>query len=250
MSLTDFFNNLTDIFGNETVMTIASIVFFTLLSVGFSFFFIRRIRSSYGGESIKNGVTATATISRIWDTGTTINDDPLAGIELQVQPPNEPSFTAECKQIVDRLQVGYFQPGKIVTVSYDPTNHKKIHIIEVNTATIPDVVQSVMGPQAPATPAAIQQRLEQIDAANEALLKIGQPAPAQVLNYMDWNVHVNGENPAVTLQVQVNPPGKPPFMAQVTAVIAASSIPRYQPGCTIWVKYDPTNFTKVAIDHS
>jgi hypothetical protein len=155
------------------------------------------------------------------------------------------------------LQVVYFQPGQAVTVSYDPVNPKKIHITEVGaenggttSMTEGKPAAGIPGMPADATPAAIELELKQVDAANQVLMVTGQPAPAQVTNYMDWNVHINGENPAVTLLLQVNPPGKPPFMAQVIGVIAAASIPKYQPGCTIWVKYDPNNLTKVTIDHS
>ena len=97
-------------------------------------FIIRFIRGTYGSGEVKDGVTATATITRIWDTGTTINENPLAGIQLEVKPANEAPFTVETKQIVNRLEVGYFQPGQTVTVSYNPTDHKKIHIIGLEAA--------------------------------------------------------------------------------------------------------------------
>ena len=38
--------------------------------------------------------------------------------------------------------------------------------------------------------------------------------------------------------------------AQASGVIAVASVPKFQPGCAIWVKYDPNNLTRVTIDHS
>ncbi len=251
--------------------------FVLVVSIGAPIFFMRFVKGNYGSGGVKNGVTATATITRMWDTGTTINDSPLAGLELQVTPPGGGApFTAQTKQMINRLQVGYFQPGQTVTVSYDPANPKKIHITEVGggasapaqayAAAAAPVAQAMAGAAYPAAagmpgmpgiqgmpqmnPALVEQQLKQIDAANQALMATGQSAPAQVLAYMDWNVHVNGENPAVTLQLQVNPPGRPSFNAQASGVIVASSVPRYQVGSTIWVKYDPNNLTRVTIDHS
>ncbi len=250
MSLSDFFNS--------SAFWIIFIVVIVAISIAAPILFMRGIRNSYGFGNLKNGVTAAATIQRVWDTGTTINESPLVGLELQVTPPNGAPFTVKCKQMVNRLQVGYFQPGQTITISYDPTNPKKLHITEVGVAANTgaagtagaQVATGIPGLPAQASPAAVDQLLMQIDAANQVLMSTGQPAPALVLSCLDWNVHVNGENPAVTLRLQVNPPGKPPFLAEASGVIAAVSVPKYQPGCTIWVKYDPNNLTKVTINHS
>jgi hypothetical protein len=248
--------SLSDFFTGSTFWTIFT-VFIIAISIVASIVFTRVIRNSYGSSNIKNGVTAPATITRMWDTGTTINENPLVGLELQVTPLNGAPFTVECKQMVSRLQVGYFQPGQTVSVSYDPAKPKKLHITEVGAANAGaagmagvQVAAGIPGMPVDATPAAVELQLQQIDAANQVLMATGQSAPAQVTSYMDWNVHVNGENPAVTLLLQINPPGKPPFMAQASGVIAVASVPKFQPGCTIWVKYDPNNLTKVTIDHS
>ncbi|RPI23372.1 MAG: hypothetical protein EHM70_22595 [Chloroflexota bacterium] len=249
---------ISDLLGGATPWIIFGVcltAFVVVVSIAAPLFFIRFVRGSYGPGGVKNGVTATATITRMWDTGTTINDNPLAGFELQVMPPNGAPFTAETKQMVNRLQVGYFQPGQTVTVSYNPANPNKIHITGVGAAAGAPApayqgATGTPGMQPQMNPAVIEQQLRQIDADNEVLRATGQPAPAQVISYMDWNVHVNGENPAVTLQLQVTPPGKPAFMAQASGIISVSSVPKFQPGCTIWVKYDPTNLTRVTIDHS
>lgn len=219
-----------------------------VLVIGVTFFAIRWIRNAYGGGGVQNGVSAPATITSMWDTGTTINNNPLVGFKLQVLPPGGTPFEAECKQMISRLQVGVLQPGAAVTVSYDPNNPKKIHITGQAQQAGPSVPGSPIQPQM--DQAAVSQKLQQIDAANEVLRISGQPAQAQILRYTDWNVLVNGDNPAVTLQLQVMPAGKPQFMAETSGVIAAASISKYQPGCTIWVKYDPNNLTRVAIDHS
>ncbi|MGB7539725.1 MAG: hypothetical protein WBM17_14380, partial [Anaerolineales bacterium] len=52
---------------------------------------------------IKNGVTAQAKVLKVWDTGTSINDNPQIGMLLEVAPSLGVSFQAEAKTIVSRL---------------------------------------------------------------------------------------------------------------------------------------------------
>jgi len=233
------------------IMTIILGVGFTLLmaivGIAITVGIILWIRKSYGSGAVDKGVSAPATILRIWDTGTTINENPLVGFQLQVTPEYGEPFQAECKQMVSRLEVGNVQPGGSVTVSYDPKNPKKIKITGLNAPVYP-----YGAPAAPAqaNPTELQRKLEKIDADNQAIVASGQSAQAEVMRYSDWNVKVNGDNPAVTLQLRVLPPGQSPFMAEVSGVISVSSVPRFQPGRTIWVKYDPNDLTRVAIEHS
>jgi hypothetical protein len=230
------------------VLGVGFTVLMAVVGVAITIFVIIWLRKSFGGGPVKNGVNAPATILRIWDTGTTINNNPLVGLELEVTPPYGQPFQAECKQMISRLEVGLFQPGMPVSVSYDPSNPKKIHITAMNALAIPQYGMPVS--QAQMDPAEMQRKIAQIDAENESLLVRGQSAQAEITRYTDWNVKVNGENPAVTLQLRVMPVGKPVFMAEASGLISVTSVPKYQPGKTIWVKYDPNNLTKVSIDHS
>ena len=45
-------------------------------------------------ELQENGVVARATIQEIWDTGWTVNDNPVIGMKVLVLPPDRPAFTA------------------------------------------------------------------------------------------------------------------------------------------------------------
>jgi len=49
---------------------------------------------------LKTGVPATATITRIWDTGVTINNNPEIGVELQVTPSTGMPFVAQTKKYI------------------------------------------------------------------------------------------------------------------------------------------------------
>lgn len=82
---------------------------------------------AFGGgmtpELQQSGVFATAQVLEIWDTGWTINDDPVIGMRVRVQPPDRPDFEATIqKTTVSRIAVAQFQPGAVIPVRFDPSN--------------------------------------------------------------------------------------------------------------------------------
>jgi hypothetical protein len=60
---------------------------------------------------------------KVWDTGTTINQDPLVRMVLEVHPPGGAPFQAETERLVSRLQIPQIQPGMVVEVKYDPATN-------------------------------------------------------------------------------------------------------------------------------
>jgi hypothetical protein len=66
------------------------------------------------------GLPARAKILKIWDTGTTINQNPVVGMLLEVHPPGGATFEAETEQLISRLQIPAIQPGMELEVKYDP----------------------------------------------------------------------------------------------------------------------------------
>jgi hypothetical protein len=81
---------------------------------------------------IRNGVTAPAKILKVWDTGTSINDDPQIGMLLEITPSLGASFQAEAKTIVSRLNAAFVQPGITAKVIFDPEKPKRIQVLEVH----------------------------------------------------------------------------------------------------------------------
>jgi hypothetical protein len=82
---------------------------------------------------IKNGIIAQAKVLKVWDTGTTINDDPQIGLLLEVTPASDVPFQAETKTLVSRLTVALVQPGVPVEVKYDPQNPKRLRVEAIHT---------------------------------------------------------------------------------------------------------------------
>jgi hypothetical protein len=101
--------------------------------------------------TIKNGVTARAKVLKVWDTGTTINDNPQIGMLVEVSPSMGSVFQAEAKTIVSRLNAALVQPGIAAKVVYDPGNLKRIQVLEVD-----------VGSTAPSNAVARMEELEQL----------------------------------------------------------------------------------------
>ena len=69
----------------------------------------------------ENGEAASARILEIWDTGITVNDDPVIGLKVEVTRGDGSDYTATIpKSLVSRVDIPRFQPGATVPVRIDP----------------------------------------------------------------------------------------------------------------------------------
>lgn len=73
-----------------------------------------------------SGQSAMARVVRIWDTGMTLNGNPVVGFRLEVRPEGAEPFEAETKAVVGRLDVPQVQPGALLPVKYDPNDHTRV----------------------------------------------------------------------------------------------------------------------------
>ncbi len=72
------------------------------------------------------GIAATATVIDIWDTGMTLNDNPVVGFNLSVQPPDGEAYTAQTRGLVSRLHIPRIQPGAVLPVAIDPADRSRV----------------------------------------------------------------------------------------------------------------------------
>jgi hypothetical protein len=79
-------------------------------------------------ELQKTGVSASAVILKVSDTGMTVNDDPVALLDLEVHPEKGEPFKAQSKCLIPRLDVPQFQPGHTVPVRFDPADHRRVAV--------------------------------------------------------------------------------------------------------------------------
>jgi hypothetical protein len=83
---------------------------------------------SQARELQQAGVAAQARIIKIWDSGMTLNLDPVVWFELIVYPDGQPPYTATTKSPISRLDVPRFQPGARVPVRYDPADPARVSL--------------------------------------------------------------------------------------------------------------------------
>ncbi|HEX7184498.1 MAG TPA: DUF3592 domain-containing protein [Thermoanaerobaculia bacterium] len=73
------------------------------------------------------GDPAEAEILRVWDTGMTLNDDPVIGMEVEVQPLEGERYRAVIpKSVISRIAIPRFQPGALIAVRYDPRDLSRV----------------------------------------------------------------------------------------------------------------------------
>ena len=203
----------------------------------------------------KSGIGATAKVMEVNDTGVTVNNSPQIKLLLEVYPPNGQTYLIETKQLISRLQTAMFQPGSVLPVLIDPEDKNLISLDYEGKASRtsggninPGVVPS--GPWAGMSQQDAERKLVDIDTRNKEIFSYGTSSKAIVTKYTWLGIYVNGQNPAVELDVQVLPSDRPAFAATVIGVIMEQSVPKYQIGEEIYVKYDQSNTTKVTIEHS
>jgi hypothetical protein len=81
------------------------------------------------GTLVGGGQPAVGTVLSVSDTGTTLNDDPLASLRLRVEPADgSASFEAVARRLVSRLAVP--RPGDRFRVEYDPADQTRLAIGE------------------------------------------------------------------------------------------------------------------------
>jgi hypothetical protein len=69
----------------------------------------------------ESGLPATAKILDLWDTGITVNDDPVISLRVEVSRPDGSVYSVIIpKSLVSRLDLPRFQPGSTVSVRIDP----------------------------------------------------------------------------------------------------------------------------------
>jgi hypothetical protein len=227
---------------NLMLSTALPIIIFTIVTIVVVMFIVRRFTGP-DKQLLATGETAQATVMQIWDTGVSINDNPRVGLLLEVHPANRPAYQVKTAQTVSRLQTSLYQPGQTLEVKIDPNDQKKIAITAVISSGTPG-----MAPVAQV--AQIQQTLLATEQMYNAVRSMGVAAQAAVLAATDMGVRVGDTASIMKLSVQVQPTDRPAFQAETQGAISDASRAKYQPGSTVWVKFNPNDLTQVALDHS
>lgn len=187
----------------------------------------------------KIGLPGEATILEVKDTGVTINNSPQIKLVVEIKTNLGQRYTTTLRTLVSRINPGAYQPGMVVPVKIDPKNENNV-ALDMSGGTAGRIPNE----------AALKQELEQMQQEQEPLRQSGIPARAIVKSYRWLGAYVNGNNPYVELELEILPDNSPSFSGKARGVVAEASVPKFQPGQEIWVKYDRYDNSKVVIDRS
>jgi hypothetical protein len=133
-----------------------------------------------------------------------------------------------------------------VPVKIDPTNEMNV-VLDFSGGSKTQAANTVFNqPNAEN----LKAELEQLQKDNDAIMASGRPARAIIKKNSFLGANVNGNNPYVELELEVLPDNAASFSGKARGVISEASLNKYQPGCTVFVKYDLYDNSKVVIDHS
>lgn len=193
----------------------------------------------------KTGLSGTAKILEVRDTGVTINNNPQVKLMLEVKNSFGQKYTAQCRVLVSRINPNAYMPGMEIPVKIDPNNEQNV-VIDFTSRQSTTVQPSFLKQNEDS----LKTELEQMEKDNAAVQLSGRPARAIIKKNTWLGAYVNGNNPYVELELEVLPETSPSFTAKAKGVISEASVNKYQPGCEIFVKYDLYDNSKVVIDHS
>lgn len=223
-----------------------------LLIAGFCFLFYKLFFGPMINASRlrKTGLPGKATVLEVRDTGVTINNNPQVKLVLEVKNSFGQKYTTTCRVLVSRINPWAYSPGMELPVKIDPKNEKNV-IIDTEAGNTPAAgTYSSAIQQSSVNTVALKAELEKMQQDNDALRTSGRSARAIVKKYTWLGTYVNGNNPYVELELEVLPDSSPSFSASTRGVIAEASVPKFQPGQEIFVKYDLYDNSKVTVDHS
>lgn len=204
----------------------------------------------------KSGFATTARVVEMSDTGVTVNNAPQVKLLLEVTPPNGAAYLVETKQLISRLQTTMFMPGSIVPVLIDLNDKNTITLNYEGSGGTSGQTESYSSSVVPTGPWAgmgqsdAERKLLDFDTKNKEILAYGTSCKAIVTKYTWLGIYVNGNNPAVEVEVQVLPGDRPAFGGKAIGVIMEISVPKFQVGEEIFVKYDQNDTSKITIEHS
>lgn len=190
----------------------------------------------------KTGLSGKARILEVRDTGVTINNNPQVKLIVEIKSSLGQRYNATIKTLVSRINPFVYQPGMEIPVKIDPNNEQNVVIDQSGRDATASAGSQNMDN--------LKAELELMQKEQETLAVSGRPAKAIIKKHTWLGINVNGNNPYVELEVQVIPDNSPSFSGKTKAVIAETSVPKFQPGCEIFVKYDYYDNSKIVVDHS
>ena len=185
-----------------------------------------------------SGVLAEATILKIWDTGMTVNHDPVVGFLLEVRPPEQEAYQAETKLLVSRLSISQFQPGAVVTVRYDPRMPARVSLD----------LGALAAASAPLPALTPPPRAADVESEKQRLLATGVEGSATILRSQALGLFDADGRPVYDLLLSVEVPGHAPVHGPTRVGVTAEREHWFKVGQRLPIKADASQPSHFAVD--
>ena len=220
------------------VIGVFGILFFVFWDTG---------RNSIGGNKriMRHGRPARAKIISIGEGGAgskdigvmTINDQPVARLNLEIYDGEKPPYQVIIKKIIPRLQVPQLQPGVFLAIKIDPNNPQEIEIDPEG--------EGLKGFENRHDYNEIGLKPED----NEIIKKEGKDGEAEVLEVKDTGKSENMK-PIIEITCQITGPNIEPYKILSKVPMATEDVELVESykGQKISAKIHPKDKNKVAMD--
>jgi len=125
--------NIDGLMGSMATNMIVMFVGIGIVTVVITFFALRYARNLAGmgaqhKEVLQTGIPAQAQIVGVEQTNTMLNNNPVAIVHLNVQPPTGAPYPVQVRRVIPMMQIMQFQQGAVVPVMIDRHDPSKVVI--------------------------------------------------------------------------------------------------------------------------
>jgi len=166
-------------------------------------------------------------------TGTTINDQPILELVLDVETGDGPVFRASTRELIDVGTLPQLVPGVTIAVRYLPDGR-----IGIDPSASEESMTDIL--------AAKRMREGKLTAQQLRVAKEGVPAQAVVMGFRPTGEVLGGEA-IIHLDLRVTRPDGSSFEASRELPLPAVALPGLQPGSIVEARYLPGDEANVAV---
>jgi hypothetical protein len=184
-----------------------------------------------------SGVPAEATVLQIWDTGMTVNNDPVVGFLLEVRPKDGNAYQAKTKLLVSRLSILQIQPGAVVPVRIDPANLARVSL---------DLHErGGFEPPAPPTP---PPPVPELEGEKQRLFATGVAGTVTIIQCQPLGLFDADGRPVYDLLLTIEVPGHAPMRGPARVAVPRDREYWFHIGQQLPIKADPAEPMRFAVD--
>lgn len=195
---------------------------------------------------LKNGEPGSARVLRMFETGVTVNNNPMVKLEVEVTPARGSTYITMTKVLVSRLNPMMYGPGTVVAVKIDPKDQMQVVIDPSASPSSGGGAQSNAGFSAQVNTQRNEAMTELLQAADKIRTEVldsptSGDAEGTILSLWSLDVNVNNIATGMEFLVEVDIPGQVPFKTEIKGVVANNNLAKYQIGTRVTLKYDPAD---------